>query len=128
MSSEPYRGGLGSDDAIYKARKGAYIAVDIIEVRPMKQNMVVVSADEMSQSIASSGRVALYGILFDTNKADIKPESKPALEEIAKLLAAEPELKLHVVGHTDNVGGYEANLSLSKQRADAVVAKWKTDN
>ena len=44
------------------------------------------------------------------------------MEEIAKLLKAEPELKLHVVGHTDNVGGYEANLSLSKPRADAVVA------
>lgn len=83
---------------------------------------MVVSADEMSKSIASSGRVALYGILFDTNKADIKAESKPALEEIAKLLTAEPELKLHVVGHTDNVGGYEANMSLSKRRADAVVA------
>lgn len=109
-------------DDVFKAKRGAYIAVDIIEVRPMKQNMVVVSADEMSQALSSSGRIALYGIFFDTNKADIKPESKPALEEIAKLLTEEPDLKLHVVGHTDNVGGYEANLSLSKRRADAVVA------
>ncbi|MCE5334492.1 MAG: OmpA family protein [Desulfobacteraceae bacterium] len=110
------------DDATYKARQGAYVAVDIIEVRPMTQNMVVVSADEMSKTIASSGRVALYGIFFDTNKADIKPESKPALDEIGILLKKEPNLKLHVVGHTDNVGGYEHNLSLSKRRADAVVA------
>ena len=110
------------DDAIYKAKQGAYMAVDIIEVRPMVQNMVVVSADEMSKAIASAGRVALYGISFDINKADIKPESKPALEEIAKLLKKEPELKLHVVGHTDNVGGYEFNLGLSKRRAEAVVA------
>lgn len=110
------------DDAIYKANKGAYIAVDIIEAQPMKQDMVVVSASEMAQALTSSGRIALYGIFFDTNKADIKLESKPALEEIAKLLKAEPELKLHVVGHTDNVGGYAANLALSKQRADAVVA------
>ncbi len=110
------------DDSIYKAKKGAYIAVDIIEVRPMAQNMVVVSADEMSKSLASAGRVALYGILFDTGKADIKPESKPALDEIAKLLKKEPSLKLHVVGHMDNVGGYEANLTLSRKRADAVAA------
>ncbi len=110
------------DDATYKARRGAYVAVDIVEVRPMTQNMVVVSADEMSRTIASSGRIALYGIFFDTNKADIKPESKPALNEIGKLLKQEPGLKLHVVGHTDNVGGYESNMVLSKKRADAVVA------
>lgn len=112
----------GKDDATYKARRGAYMAVDVIEVRPMTQNMVVVSAVEMSRTIASSGRVALYGILFDTNKAEIKPESKAALDEIAKLLKQEPGLKLHVVGHTDNVGGYESNMALSKRRADAVVA------
>jgi OmpA-OmpF porin, OOP family len=112
----------GKDDATYKAKRGAYLAVDVIEVRPMTQNMVVVNADEMSKAIASSGRVALYGIFFDTNKADIKMESKPALEEIAKLIKKDAGLKLHVVGHTDNVGGYEFNLSLSKRRADAVVA------
>jgi len=88
----------------------------------MVQDMVVVSSDEMSKAIAATGRVALYGILFDFNKADLKPESKPALAEIAKLLTQEPGLKLHVVGHTDNVGGFEFNLGLSKRRADAVVA------
>ena len=112
----------GKDDTTYKAKRGAYIAVDVIESRPMTQNMVVVTADEMSKAIASSGRVALYGIFFDSNKADIKLESKPALEEIANLIKKDAGLKLHVVGHTDNVGGYEFNLSLSKRRADAVVA------
>jgi outer membrane protein OmpA-like peptidoglycan-associated protein len=110
------------DDAIYKAKQGAYIAVDIVTVQAMTQNMVTVSADEMAKAINTSGRIALYGILFDTNKAEIKPESRPALEEIAKLLQKEPALKLHVVGHTDNVGGYDANLALSKRRAEAVVA------
>jgi outer membrane protein OmpA-like peptidoglycan-associated protein len=109
------------DDAIYKAKKGAYIAVDIITVQPMTQNMVTVSADEMATAISTSGRIALYGILFDTNKAEIKPESRPALEEIAKLLQKETAMKLHVVGHTDNVGGYDTNLGLSKRRAEAVV-------
>ena len=59
---------------------------------------------------------------LDFNKADIQPASKPALEEIAKLLQADAGLALHVVGHTDNVGSYEANLQLSKRRAEAVVA------
>ncbi len=110
------------DDPTYKAKRGAYLALDLLEVRPMVQNMVVVRADEMSKAIAASGRVALYGIFFDTNKSEVKPESKPALAEIASLLRQQPLLKLHVVGHTDNVGGYEFNLGLSKRRADAVVA------
>lgn len=109
------------DDAVYKAKRGAYIAVDVIEVKAMTQNMVTVKAEEMAKTIAASGRIALYGILFDFNKADIKPESQPALAEIAKLLQSDPALTLHVVGHTDNVGGYEANLTLSKRRAEAVV-------
>jgi outer membrane protein OmpA-like peptidoglycan-associated protein len=112
----------GKDDAVYKAKQGAYIAVDIITVQPMTQNMVTVSADEMAKTINASGRIALYGILFDTNRAEIKSESRPALEEIAKLLQKETAMKLHVVGHTDNVGGYDANLGLSKRRAEAVVA------
>lgn len=115
------------DDAIYKAKQGAYIAVDIITVQPMTQNMVTVSADEMAKAIDTSGRIALYGILFDTNKAEIKPESRPALEEIAKLLQKETAMKLHVVGHTDNVGGFDSNLGLSKRRAEAVVAALSKD-
>lgn len=110
------------DDQVYKAKRGAYAAVDIIEVKAMTQNMVTVKAEEMSKSITTVGRIALYGILFDFNKAEIKPESKTTLEEIAKMLKAEPNLVLHVVGHTDNVGSYEFNLGLSKKRAEAVVA------
>jgi outer membrane protein OmpA-like peptidoglycan-associated protein len=87
----------------------------------MLQKMVTVSADEMSQAIASTGRVSLYGIYFDTNRAEIKPASKPALAEIAKLMKKQPALRLHVVGHTDNTGGYAFNIALSKRRADAVV-------
>lgn len=111
----------GKDDRVYKARRGAYAAVDIVETRPMQQKMVTVSADDMSRAISSSGRVLLYGIYFDTNRSEIKPSSKPALAEIAKLLKKQPTLKLHVVGHTDNAGGYEFNVALSKRRADSVV-------
>ena len=52
----------------------------------------------------------------------IKPASRASLQEIAKLLKQQPALKLHIVGHTDNIGGYEFNMGLSKRRADAVVA------
>jgi outer membrane protein OmpA-like peptidoglycan-associated protein len=75
----------------------------------------------MAQAISTTGRVALYGLYFDSGKADVKPESKDTLDQIAKLLASSPTLKLLVVGHTDNVGEFASNTDLSKRRADAVV-------
>ncbi len=65
--------------------------------------------------------MALYGILFDSSKSDVKPESRPALDEIAKFLRSNVNAKLDVVGHTDNVGSYDSNLDLSRARAAAVV-------
>ncbi len=112
----------GKADPVFKAKRGAYVAVDIIETQPMVQKMVTVTADQISNSLNTTGKVSLYGIYFDTNKWEIKPASRPSLQEIAKLMKQNPALKLHVVGHTDNVGGYEFNMGLSKHRADAVVA------
>lgn len=99
------------------------VRLDVIVSGALEDRMEVVSASEIEKSIAESGRVTLYGILFDFNKADIKEESRPALEEIAKFLDADPGRKLHVVGHTDAVGGFDFNLKLSKARANAVVSE-----
>jgi len=99
------------------------VRLDVVEVKPMQQRMVTVSSDEMSNQITSSGRVALYGIYFDFNKADVKSESSPTLEQIAKLLADHPGLKLLVVGHTDGIGSFESNRTLSQRRAESVVAE-----
>jgi outer membrane protein OmpA-like peptidoglycan-associated protein len=92
----------------------------IVEKEAMVQK-VVADASLMADSIGETGKVAVYEIFFDFNKADIKPESEPALREIAKLLSEKKTMRLHVVGHTDNVGGYDYNMKLSQARADAVV-------
>lgn len=99
------------------------IQVDYVDTRPMEEKMVMVSAAEMQKSISTSGKVALYGIYFDFNKATLKPESAPTLTEMSTLLKNEPNLKVLVVGHTDNVGTFEFNEDLSKRRAQAVVAE-----
>lgn len=106
----------------------AVCVVDVIETKPLASGLVaVVDAKTMADDIGKVGHVALYGIYFDTGKATLRPESKAALDEIAKLLQMQPSLKLHVVGHTDNVGVLAANMTLSKQRADAVVTALATE-
>ncbi|MBE0571227.1 MAG: OmpA family protein [Ignavibacteriaceae bacterium] len=92
----------------------------IIEETEMEQD-IVVDANSMMSDINTQGRVALYGIYFDFDKSDVKPESDPTLKEISKLLSENPKLNLFVVGHTDNVGDYNYNMKLSQARADAVV-------
>jgi OOP family OmpA-OmpF porin len=82
---------------------------------------VVANAAALSTGLTGSGHVVVNGILFDTGKSDVKPESDAALQEVAKLLSASPALKVYVVGHTDNVGGLAANIDLSKRRATSVV-------
>lgn len=104
------------------AEKTTLVRVDVCEVKPMQQKMVKVDASEMDKQIALNGKVALYGIYFDFNKADVKPESDEALREIAKLLQSRAALKVLVVGHTDAVGAFESNRALSQKRADAIVA------
>jgi OOP family OmpA-OmpF porin len=92
----------------------------IVEKEAMKQE-VTADAKFMAEGISSTGHVAIYGIYFDFNKSDVKPESDSALKEITKLLTNNQNLKVFIVGHTDNVGGIDYNMKLSQARADAVV-------
>lgn len=94
----------------------------VVEKQAMQQ-FVQGDAAALGDGLATTGHAAVYGIFFDTNKAEVKPESRPALAEIAKLLADKPGLRLRVVGHTDMTGNLEANLKLSQARAEAVVAE-----
>jgi OmpA-OmpF porin, OOP family len=98
---------------------GSY-QVWIIEEAEMEQD-IVVDANSMMSDINAQGRVALYGIYFDFDKTEVKPESDPTLKEITKLLSDNPSLNLFVVGHTDNTGDYKYNMKLSQERAEAVV-------
>jgi outer membrane protein OmpA-like peptidoglycan-associated protein len=95
-------------------------SVKMVVKSTMTQN-IVITAQDIAQNIKDTGKASLFGIYFDTGKAEIKPESEASLQEIAKYLKMEPKKNFYVVGHTDNVGTFDANLKLSKDRADAVV-------
>jgi len=110
----------GKETWAYVYAAGNTYNVNIIEKEAMEQD-VVADASSMARSIKETGKVAVYGIYFDSGKSTLKPESLPTLQEIAKLMKADPALKLYVVGHTDNTGTFDANLKLSMERATEVV-------
>ncbi len=126
LQSDPQRwvnGKIVKDgqEAWFEVYKGnGKIWLRIIEKKEMEQ-AVVADAAAFGNDIRSTGHAAVYGIYFDTGKSTIKPESAQAIEEIAKLLKSDPGLKVHVVGHTDNVGGRDANIKLSQERGEAVL-------
>ncbi len=82
--------------------------------------MELVDARKMAGDIAMQGRAVLYGVQFDTDKATIKPEPRPQIEQIAAFLKAGTG-SFFVVGHTDNQGAPDYNLDLSRRRAAAVT-------
>jgi len=73
------------------------------------------------ETLSAEGRFVTRGILFDTGRANLRPESTPTLTEIVRMMGTHPALRLRVEGHTDNVGAPATNLQLSQQRAQAVV-------
>lgn len=100
--------------------RGKSIELHIIERQSMEQTIQANAASWFSD-ISATGHAAVYGIYFDTDKAEIKSESEPALAEMAKLLNTNTALKVFIVGHTDNTGTFEHNMKLSQDRAIAVV-------
>ena len=103
------------------ANSGEMYSLAVVREEAMRQD-VELTASDLADALAKSGTVTLNNILFDTGKASIKPESEAPLKTVLELLKNDPSLKLEIQGHTDNVGAKEANLKLSKERADAVKA------
>ena len=90
-------------------------------VEVVKINFPVAKPENvLEKQLTEQKRAVTYGIYFDFNKDTLKPESEPVLKQIAQTMADNPDWKLTVEGHTDNVGGDAYNLELSKRRAAAV--------
>lgn len=111
----------GFHGKIAPAKGQVLVRLDVVNAGEIKDRLVLVTAPEIKAGLGSKGKVVIYGILFDFNKADIKPASRPVVAEIAAYLKANPAARLRIVGHTDDVGGVEFNDGLSLRRANAVV-------
>lgn len=97
------------------------ILFEIIESKPIATDLVNVNAKVLRDQLDKEGKIALYGIFFDLGKSGIKPESATELNAVADYLKSNPEVRLYIVGHTDDTGTFEGNMKLSQDRAEAVV-------
>jgi OmpA-OmpF porin, OOP family len=93
--------------------------VTVLEKQAMKSSLAFLDAAAMKKELDARGRVALY-INFDTDKATLRPDAQPIIDEIQKLLAQDAVLKLSIEGHTDSTGGADHNRQLSGARARSV--------
>jgi OmpA-OmpF porin, OOP family len=98
-----------------------FFEIVLLEAEPMEMDKVTM--DAMKEGLAVFGRIAVYNIYFDKGESTVRPESDEALNVIADYLKENSTRKFLVVGHTDNTGGYEMNISLSEQRAKSVTEK-----
>ena len=108
---------VGIDGDAFGAQAG--IQLEIIEEAKMKDGLI--SAALFEEEMNKNGKIALYGILFETGKATLMDASKHELSLIVEYLKKHPTVNIYVVGHTDDTGSLELNMELSKQRAKSVV-------
>lgn len=95
--------------------------IQIVEPAKISLDKVTVDAKGIGDSLQRDGKIALYGVTFDTNNAALRDDSSEQLGHMAQALKTHPTLQVLIVGHTDNQGGIEANLALSNRRAQAVT-------
>lgn len=104
---------------IYEKDNSTIINQDIIKIK--NPDIGLVTAKLMTEKIDKKGHIALDGIFFDTGKSTIMVKSIPALKNIAEFLNSNKNKKYFIVGHTDNVGGFQLNMNLSRERAESVM-------
>lgn len=100
---------------------GKSISIDVVEEKPFVATIKPAQADALKAALDKDGHVALY-VNFDFDKATLRPDAAPVLAQVTALLKGDPALKLSIEGNTDNIGGHDYNVKLSRDRAAAVVA------
>lgn len=112
-----------------RANSRTLIRQIVVEGEPMQTGQVSVrDAQALQAALETEGRAVVDGIFFETDSADIRPESDEALEQMAELMRGAPDIAVYIVGHTDSQGAFAYNLGLSERRAAAVAATLASDH
>jgi len=75
---------------------------------------------DLRRKLMSEGKISTNGILFNSGSADILPQSMGIIRQISQVLNQDSSISLNIIGHTDSDGSDESNVTLSKNRAEAV--------
>ena len=124
LTAELQRDNRKVDVGLMVAKNGgnpAGVLLQVIENGQMQTDQVTVDSAAMSKGLQSEGKIALYGLQFGTDSANLRADSDATLKQMSELLHQQPKLKVYIVGHTDNSGSLEHNVTLSQRRAESVV-------
>ncbi|MCR5827408.1 MAG: OmpA family protein [Bacteroidales bacterium] len=105
----------------YRGFTNVVLAKGGVDLYEQKTTDLSAAARAVEQAIAETGKFVTNNILFETGKADLKPESMAEIQKVAEYMKANPTARFEVQGHTDNQGSDAVNDPLSQQRAEAVV-------
>jgi len=86
------------------------------------ENKLIAFIEDTQRPVDDKTWFTFDRLTFETGKATLKPESQEQLKNIAEILKAYPKVTLKLGGYTDNTGDPQANLKLSQQRAETVMA------
>ena len=99
---------------------GSYLHNPEGKVMAIKNIRIAKGGKKLYDRVMADGKFVTRGILFDVNKATIKPESFGVLNEVSKMMKEHQNLIFSIEGHTDSDGAEDYNLELSAKRAAAV--------
>jgi len=110
---------VGDTYWVYLEAGDGWYSLYIVKEEGLKQKLHF-GVDEIKAELDKTGHIAIYGITFESGKADLQAGAETQLVEIVKLMKSNTGLKIEVQGHTDNVGDDASNQTLSEKRAKTV--------
>jgi len=121
MVAKGVRDSLDVYVSLYVGTGGGFVIVNQSVVETVPLELGLVNADNIAQNIEFTGHSIFYDIHFTTGSAEIDTKSDKQINEIAQYLKIHLDKKYYLVGHTDNVGDFASNMSLSENRAKAIM-------
>ncbi|MEB0262335.1 MULTISPECIES: OmpA family protein [unclassified Mucilaginibacter] len=111
--------GAGKNYGLNISREGYLFYSDNFSLIGLKDKKAF-NISVLLSPIEVGNKVILKNIFFDSNKFELKAESKAELQKLVEFLQLNPTVKIEIAGYTDNVGNEQANVALSEKRANAV--------
>jgi hypothetical protein len=103
-----------------KANAKGFFPVDVVQKLPISHPLTQ-TLEVAFTPLTKGSTITLRNILFETGKANLKPESDETLEQVLEMLRTNQEVRIMIIGHTDNVGKANSNKVLSTRRVQAVM-------